>query len=65
MLCEHPACSLEANTTCKSHCQLSVCQQHRREHETNLLTDFKIQLDDLSHPISTLLSKSRYDLEKI
>jgi len=64
MFCEHPTCSLEAKTTCKYHCQLSVCQQHRLEHETTLLNDFEEQLDELSNPISTLLSKSRRDLNQ-
>jgi len=65
MFCEHPTCSLEAKTTCKYHCQLSVCQQHRLEHETTLLNDFEGQLDELSNPISTLLSKSRRDLNNL
>src|SRR5689334_20948223 len=64
MLCEHPTCTLEANTICKYHCYLSVCQKHRTEHETELLNEFEKQLDNLSNPISTLLNQSQYKLKK-
>jgi tRNA U34 5-carboxymethylaminomethyl modifying enzyme MnmG/GidA len=64
MYCEHPTCSLEASTICKYHCHLSVCEQHRIEHEKKLLIEFENQLDDLSNPISSLLNQSRYDLKQ-
>jgi len=64
MLCEHPACRLEANTICKCHCYLSLCQQHRNEHETKLLNEIENQLDDLSNPLTILLNQSRYDLKR-
>ncbi|CAF2314870.1 unnamed protein product [Rotaria sp. Silwood2] len=64
MSCEHPTCTLEANTICKSHCQLSVCQQHRIEHEKSLLNEIEKQLDDLSNPIITLLNQSQCDLKQ-
>ncbi|CAM2704029.1 unnamed protein product [Rotaria socialis] len=64
MFCEHPTCSLEANTTCIFHCHLTVCQQHRFEHEKRLLNKIEQQLDELSSPISTLLQQSQCDLRK-
>ena len=64
MHCEHPTCSLAANTSCKYHCHLSVCEQHRIEHEKNLLIEFEKELDDLSNPISTLLEQSRSDFKQ-
>ncbi len=64
MFCEHPTCTLEANTICKYHCYLSVCQQHRIEHEKKLLNEFEKQLDDLSNPVSTLLEESRNNLKQ-
>lgn len=59
MSCEHPVCSIEANTICKSHCQLSVCQQHRLEHEKDLLKNFEKQSDNLANIISILIDQSR------
>jgi hypothetical protein len=64
MFCEHPTCKFEANTICKCHCYLSVCQQHRNEHEKNLLNEFEKQLDDLSNPLSILLNQSQYNLKQ-
>ncbi len=64
MLCEHPTCRLEANTICKCHCYLSVCQQHRNEHEKKLLNEIEEQLDVLSNPLMNLLNQSRYDLKQ-
>lgn len=59
MFCEHPTCSLESNTICKYHCHLSVCEQHRIEHEEKLLHDFEHELNHLTNPISTLLNQTR------
>ena len=59
-----PTCSLEANTICKYHCHLSICEKHRLEHENNLLITFEKQLDDLSNPVSTLLNQLRNDLKQ-
>jgi len=64
MLCEHPTCTLEANTICKYHCYLSVCEQHRFEHEKKLLNEFEKELDDFSNPISILLNQSRSNLKQ-
>jgi hypothetical protein len=64
MFCEHPTCTLEANTICKYHCHLSVCQQHRIEHEKKLLNEFEKHLDDLSKPISILLNQTRLNLKE-
>ena len=64
MFCEHPTCSLEANTMCKYHCHLSVCEQHRLEHENNLLITFEKELNDLSNPVLTLLDQFRNDLKQ-
>lgn len=59
MFCEHPTCSLESNTICKYHCHLSVCEQHRIEHEKKLLHDFEHELNHLNHPITNLLNQTR------
>jgi hypothetical protein len=64
MLCEHPACSLKAITICKHHCYLSLCHQHRLEHETNLLNEFEKQLDNLTQPVCNLLDQSRSELKQ-
>ncbi|CAF0727191.1 unnamed protein product [Rotaria sp. Silwood1] len=64
MSCEHPTCSSEANTICKSHCHLPVCQQHRSEHEKSLLNELEKHLDELSNPITTLLNQSQCDLKQ-
>ncbi|CAF0880397.1 unnamed protein product [Rotaria sordida] len=64
MSCEHPTCSLEANTICKSHCHLYLCQQHRNEHEKSLLNELEKQLDDFSKPITILLNQSQCDLKQ-
>jgi hypothetical protein len=64
MVCEHPTCTSEGITICQYHCHLSVCQQHRIEHEKNLLNEFEKQLDDLSKPISTLLNQSHSELKE-
>lgn len=65
MFCEHPICSLEATTICKYHCHLSVCEQHRIEHEKKLLTDFEVELNHLSQPIGTLLNQTRSNLKDL
>lgn len=64
MFCEHPTCSLETNTRCKSHCDLFLCQKHRVEHENDLLYEVEKQLGSLSKPLSILYNKSESDLKK-
>ena len=59
MFCEHPTCSLEANTICKYHCHLSVCEQHRIEHEKKLLNDFENEFNHLTNPIANLFNQTR------
>lgn len=65
MFCEHPICSSEANTICKYHCHLSVCEQHRIEHEKKLLNDFETELNHLSQPIGTLFNQTRSNLKDL
>ncbi|UJR25602.1 hypothetical protein I4U23_006946 [Adineta vaga] len=64
MSCEHPACSSKADVTCLSHCHLSICHKHRLEHENHLYDEIQKQLDDLSNPLSTLISQIQQDLRQ-
>lgn len=64
MSCEHLTCQSKTKTICKCHCSLTVCEQHRIEHEKILLNEFEKQLDDLLNPLSTFLNQSRCNLTK-
>jgi hypothetical protein len=64
MLCEHPTCRAPVATICQHHCHLSLCHEHRREHETNLLDEFEQQLQSLITPIAQLLHRSRAQLRR-
>mgnify|MGYP001054531094 FL=1 len=59
MICAHPTCLSKAESICKSHCHLSVCEQHRLEHESNLLKEFEKQLNEYSCSLTSVLDQVR------
>lgn len=64
-LCSHPNCNVEATSLCRNHCCLSICENHRVQHESLFLADFENQLNQLETPIQRSIIQTKTLLEQL